>query len=333
MITGLGTEIPTGEAASSEVEQRLGLAPGWIEQRTGIKTRRIAAPDEATSDLAVAAGRKALDDAALDPGMVGLVLLATSTPDHLLPPTAPAVAHRLGAFAAGAIDLAGACAGFVYALVLGHAHAQATRTPVLVIAANVLSRRTDPNDAATNALFGDGAGAVVIDLRAPAADTSNASSSLRRSLLGSSLGADGAYADAIHIPAGGSRQPITVDAIERGEQFMRVERGALMAHQAISGMAQVGQEAMKAANVTAEDIDLWVPHQAGRRIIAGARELLGFDEDRTVDVVAELGNSSAATIPIALGIARDHGRLRPGMTVLLTSVGAGIVRAGAVLAW
>lgn len=321
MIAGLGTAIPGRSMDSAETERQLGLEPGWIEQRTGIRSRRIADPDQATSDLAVPAAEAALADAGVDPVQIGLVLLATSTPDHLLPPTAPTVAHRLACFGAGAIDLAGACTGFVAALILGDAYAASSDAHVLVVAANVLSRRTDPTDAATNALFGDGAGSVVIDPNAPNA------------ILGSAMGSKGQHAEAINIPAGGSRSPITLERVAKGEHLMHVNRGSLMAHEAITGMADIGTEALKSAGLSIDDVDLWVPHQAGRRIIEGARERLGVPAERTVDVVADLGNSSAATIPIAMQIAREHGRLERGMTVLLTSVGAGIVSASAVVKW
>jgi len=322
-ITGIGSALPASRVSSADIEERIGLEPGWIEHRTGIVERPIAADDEATSDLAVRAGERALADAAIDPGQVSLLLLATSTPDHLLPPTAPAVAHHLGLFGAGAIDLAGACSGFLYALVLGEAFGRTAPGPVLVIAANVLSRRTDPLDRSTAPVFADGAGAVVLDA---AADED-------RGVRGSFLGADGSLADAIGVPAGGSRQPITVEGVERGEHFMRMERGPALFHRAARAMAEAGAEALKSAGWTTQSIDRWVPHQAGRRLVAESGRLLGIEEARTVDLVARHGNSSAATIPIALAAARDAGTINRGDAVLLTSVGAGLVSAGVALRW
>ncbi len=324
-ITGVGAALPDTRVPSGEIEERIGLEPGWIERRTGIVERPVAADDEATSDLAVRAGARALSDAAVDPGAISLLLLATSTPDHPLPPTAPGVAHRLGLFGAGAIDLAGACSGFLYALVLGESfgRAAAATGPVLVVAANVLSRRTDPLDRATASVFADGAGAVVLD----------ASPDPARGLHGSFLGADGSLADAIRVPAGGSRQPITVGAIERGDHLMRMERGPALFHAATRAMAEAGTAALKSAGWTTRDVDRWVPHQAGRRLVAESGRLLGIDESKTVDLVAHHGNSSAATIPVALAAARDAGTIRRGDAVLLTSVGAGLVSAGVVLRW
>ncbi|MEX0991425.1 MAG: beta-ketoacyl-ACP synthase 3 [Actinomycetota bacterium] len=321
-ITGIGSALPDHRVASAEIEDRIGLAPGWIERRTGIVERPIAEEGEATSDLAVRAGERALADAGIDPGTISLLLLATSTPDHLLPPTAPSIAHRLGCFGAGAIDLAGACSGFLYALVLGESFGRTAPGPVLVIAANVLSRRTDPLDRATASVFADGAGAVVLD-----AATGD------RGLQGFFLGADGSLADAIRVPAGGSRRPITADAIERGEHLMRMERGPALFHAAARAMAEAGTEALKSAGWTTQTVDRWVPHQAGRRLVAESGRLLGIDEARTVDLVARHGNSSAATIPIALAAARNAGTINRGDAVLLTSVGAGLVSAGVALRW
>src|SRR5262249_35777602 len=184
-ILSVASSIPEAVTRNDDLEHRLGLEPGWIERRTGVLQRPTAAPDEATSDLAVRAGSQALERANIDPNEIGLLLLATSTPDHLLPPTAPLVAHRLGLQRAGAADLAGACAGFLYTMVLASAYGAQFRKCVLVIGANVLTRRVNSTDPATGALFSDGAGAVVL---APA-ETSH--------FLGTYLDADGAFYDVV----------------------------------------------------------------------------------------------------------------------------------------
>ncbi|KXB97786.1 MAG: 3-oxoacyl-ACP synthase [Chlorobi bacterium NICIL-2] len=318
-IAGIGAAVPERCIANTEVERQLGLEAGWALRRTGVRLRPVAAPDEATSDLAVRAGRAALADAGINPHDVALLLLATSTPDHPLPPTAPQVAHRLGLMRAGAVDLAAACAGFVYGLALGEAMGRTMDACVLVIGANVLSRRTDPRDPMTATLFADGAGAAVL---VPG-----------KGILGTYLGAHGEHWDEIFIAAGGSREPLTPEAIEAGRHLMQMRNGPELFRRAVRMMAQAGAKALEAAQLDASRVDVWVPHQANRRIIREAGKLLGISMERTVDIVERYGNSSAATIPIALCVARERGLLIRGQIVLLTAVGAGLVSAGAVLRW
>ena|SRR5436190_9139446 len=317
-ISGAGSAIPEKSTTSPEIESRLGLEGGWIARRTGIDRRPVASPDDATSDLAIRAGKAALENSRVDAREIGLVLLATSTPDHLLPPTAPLVAHRLGLHA-GAIDLAGACSGFLYALILGSSWVDASGKSALVIGANILTRRINPKDPATAALFSDGAGAVVVSPSQPT------------SLLGSWLGSDGSTYGAIGITAGGTREPLTAESLKNGGNLMTMRRGAALFKHAVQGMADAGKEAMKQAGVTASDIDWWIPHQANARIIQDTGTMLRITPERTVNVVAKYGNSSAATIPIA--IADAQGRLRAGNKILLTAAGAGLVTAGAVVRW
>ncbi|AEB12611.1 3-oxoacyl-ACP synthase III family protein [Marinithermus hydrothermalis] len=319
-ILGVGAALPRRRVASAATERALGLPPGWIVQRTGVLERPVAALDEATSDLAVRAAQAALVDAGLESEAVDLLLLATSTPDHPLPPTAPVVAHRLGLVNAGAVDLAGACAGFVYALALADAQVRAWGGYVLVVAANVLSRRVNPRDPNTAPLFADGAGAVILG---PGGEG--------RGLLASHLGADGSRWDTIYIPAGGSRVPLSPEALARGEHRMRMKSGPTLFRRAARGMAEAGRKALARAGLEAGAVDWWVPHQANRRLVHEAGRLLGIPPERTVDVIARMGNSSAATIPIALAAVAD--RFRPGDVVLLTAVGAGVLVAGAVLRW
>jgi 3-oxoacyl-[acyl-carrier-protein] synthase-3 len=318
-IAGIGAAFPAQCIANAEIERRLGLEQGWAMRRTGVRVRPHAAPHEATSDLAVRAGQAALTDAGIDPRDVALLLLATSTPDYPLPPTAPQVAHRLGLVRAGAVDLAAACAGFVYALALGEAYGRTVCGCVLVIGANVLSRRVDPDDPAMATLFADGAGAAVL---VPG-----------EAVLGVYLGAHGEHWDEIFIAAGGSREPITAEAIAAGRHVMRMNNGPELFRRAVQMMAQAGVRALEAARLSASHVDLWVPHQANRRIISQAGRLLGIPAERTVDIVECYGNSSAATIPIALCVARERGLLQRGHNVLLTAVGAGLVTAGLVLRW
>jgi len=319
-IVSAASAIPTHSASNSEVEIRLGLEPGWIERRTGIHRRPTASPDQATSDLATLAGADAIRNSGIHRQDVGLLLLATSTPDHLLPPTAPLVTHQLS-LRAGAIDLTGACSGFIYALVLAGHWSDANNKASLVIGANILTRRVNQNDPATVALFSDGAGAVVIVPSQPTA------------LLGSYLGSDGSAYDAIGIVAGGTREPLTLENLHAGQNLMTMRRGAALFKQAVHTMVEAGEAALKQAGMTASDITWWVPHQANNRIIQDAGEKLGIPTERTINVVSQYGNSSAATIPIALAEALTRGQLKEGDRVLFTAAGAGLITAGAVLRW
>jgi 3-oxoacyl-[acyl-carrier-protein] synthase-3 len=319
-IAGIGAAVPEGNTSNAEIETRLSLEPGWIERRTGIRRRPTAARNEATSDLAVRAAEAALSYARVDRSGIGLLLLATSTPDHLLPPTAPLVAHRLG-LRAGAVDLAGACSGFVYALVFASQWVQASGKPALVIGANVLSRRLNPMDAATVSLFSDGAGALVIAPHQPT------------TLLGSYLGSDGSAYETIGIPDGGSRTPLTIEALREGRNLMTMRRGSALFRQAVQGMAEAGRCALESAGLAAADIDLWIPHQANTRVIEDVGAVLGIPAERTVNVVSDFGNSSAATIPIAMAQGLNDARLSGGQTLLLTAAGAGLITASVVLRW
>jgi 3-oxoacyl-[acyl-carrier-protein] synthase-3 len=310
-ILGFGHAVPDRRVANAELEARLGLEPGWIERRTGIAERRWAADDEALSDLAVAAGAAALRHAGVDPKSIALLILATSTPDHLLPPSAPLVAHRLGLGGAGAIDMAGACAGFLYALTFGHGFAAAQGGHVLVIAGNILSRRINFTERDTAVLFSDAAGAVVLG-PTPRAGTG---------LLGVQLASDGAHYDLIQIPAGGSREPFA-ENVAVADTKMRMRDGRAVFTRAVEMMAETAKGALAAAGRTVDDVDHWVPHQANARIIGAAQRRLGLAADKTVGSVREYGNSSAGTIPLTLSL--NAGRFRPGDTLLLTAVGAGL---------
>jgi 3-oxoacyl-[acyl-carrier-protein] synthase III len=320
-VAGVGSSIPQTCLGNAEIEARLGLKSGWIERRTGILSRPIAAKETATSDLAIEAGTRTLQAADVQPSNVGLLLLATSTPDHLLPPTAPLVAHRLGLVHAGAVDLAGACSGFLYALALGSSYAQTMQKPVLVIASNILSRRVNQNDLATVALFGDGAGAAVL---VP---------SLQPHISGIHLGADGSNYDSIRIPVGGTREPLAGEGAPAGRQYMAMKKGGSLFRNASHRMAEAGQLAMLQANVRAQDLDWWIPHQANLRLIRDTGTLLGVPMDRTITVIDRYANSSSATIPIALAEAAGNGQIQRGHLLLLTAVGAGMTNAATVLRW
>jgi 3-oxoacyl-[acyl-carrier-protein] synthase III len=319
-IISLGHYAPDNRVTNAEIEARLGLDEGWIVRRTGIEARRYAAPDEALSDLAIKAGDMALANAGIKRSEVALLLLATSTPDHLLPPTAPLVAHKLGMRSAGGIDMAGACAGFIYALTMANSFAMTQQAPVLVIAANILSRRINASDRNTSILFADAAGAVVV---AP---------TMRKDcgVLGTHLTTDGSAYDMIQIPGGGSRKPFAA-LKDASETLMLIANGKAVFAKAVAMMTNSAQSALSRAGLNAADVTHFIPHQANARMMAAVAEQLKIPKDRMRATIAEFGNSSAATIPFTLSHAAEQGLLTRGDIVLMTAAGAGLTGGAAVV--
>ncbi|HYZ28986.1 MAG TPA: beta-ketoacyl-ACP synthase 3, partial [Thermoleophilaceae bacterium] len=296
-IVGLGAALPPAVIESDTIASRLGLESGWIQRRTGIRERRRAAADARVADLAADAARAALNDAQLDAAAVDTVLVATLAPDELTPNAAPQVAHAIGATGAAAMDIGAACTGFVSGLTLGSALIEAHRARnVLVIGAEILSRFTNPDDRSTAGLFGDGAGAVVLTPR-------------QESVVGSAvLGSDGVAAPFIIAPRESGF--ITMDG---HETFKR----------AVATLASNAVQTAAANGLELDDIDLFVLHQANGRILSAVRETLRLAPERVLDVIANVGNTSAASIPLALAEARERGALPDGARVLLGAVGAG----------
>lgn len=321
-VIGVGHAAPDRRVTSAEIEARLGLERGWIAKRTGIEARRYARDDEALSDLAVAAGERALESAKIDRRDVAMLLLATSTPDHLLPPSAPLVAHRLGLTSAGGIDLAGACAGFIYALTLGASFAAVHQAPVAVIAGNILSRRINEADRNTSSLFADAAGAVVI---APASRSGSG-------IAGAHLAADGSAYSMIQIPGGGSRKPFRLLA-DGSETLMVLEDGKAVFTKAVAMMASSAEKALLQAGLTTADVDHFIPHQANTRMMRAVADKLHIPADKMRSTIAEFGNSSAATIPFTLSAQFAQFPITRGQTVLMTAAGAGLTGGAVVLRW
>jgi 3-oxoacyl-[acyl-carrier-protein] synthase-3 len=316
-IAGFGHYVPERRVENAEIENRLGLESGWIERRTGIRARRWVVEGELLTDLAAKAGSLALNNAKIDPGDIALTILATSTPDHLLPPSAPLLAHHLGLANSGAIDLAGACSGFIYALTLADGFVRTQGRPVLVVAANILSRRINPAERASAVLFADAAGAVVL------LPTDNR----EKGLLGADLASDGSRYDLISIPAGGSKQPFGPGMVAE-ECLMTMRNGREMFAQAVQVMTRCAERALASAGLLAADVSRFVPHQANARIVDVVGENIGIEPERIVRTIAEYGNSSAATIPLSLSLARPF---VSGEKLLLTAAGAGLT--GGAVVW
>jgi 3-oxoacyl-[acyl-carrier-protein] synthase-3 len=319
-IAGFGHAAPKRCVGNEEIEVRLGLDAGWIERRTGIRTRYWAEDGETLSDLAARAGQMALEDAAVRREDIALTLLATSTPDHLLPPSAPLLAHKLGLRRSGGIDLAGACAGFLYALALADGFVRVHRRAVLVVAANILSRRINPAERGSAVLFADAAGAVVL---VPDRDR-------RRGLLSVDLAVDGGGYDLIQIPAGGSNHPFA--ARTRAEELLMTMRdGREVFSRAVDLMTNTSRRALRDAEMAPGEVDRFIPHQANSRMFSAVCANLGIEQTRTVTTIETYGNSSAATIPLSLSIDNHNKRFAEGEILLLAAAGAGLTVGSAIL--
>jgi 3-oxoacyl-[acyl-carrier-protein] synthase-3 len=320
-LAGFGHHAPENRVENAIIENQLGLAHGWIERRTGITSRRWAMPDEMLTDLAAKAGAQALANSNIAKGDVALTLLATSTPDHLLPPSAPLLASKLGLQNSGAVDLAGACSGFLYALTLADGFVRTQGKPAVVVAANILSRRINPQERASSVVFADAAGAVVL---APSDDKTIG-------LLGVELASDGSHYDLIKIPAGGSARPFAAD-IDPREYMMAMPDGKKVFTNAVHIMTRCAKSALDRAQIQASDIDRFVPHQANARIFESVRNNLGLaDSCETVRTIGEYGNSSAATIALSLSVAHQQRPFQKGERLLLSAAGAGLTGAGVVV--
>lgn len=312
-LHALGHYAPDRRVTNAEMEARLGVEAGWTEQRTGIRERRFAAPGEALSDLAVKAGEMALLQGGINPAEIGLLALATSTPDHLLPPTAPLVAHRLGLSRAGAIDMAGACGGFLYALTFADSFVRQQRSPALVIAANILSRRLNLDDPVSAVLFGDGAGAALL------VPSERETSGVR----GVHLTSDGAAYDLIQIPAGGSRTPFA-DGLSPDATLMHIRDGRAVFSRAVKIMTTSAEAALSRAGLAVDEVDYFIPHQANARIIGAAQRQLGIPDAKLLSSIALYANSSAATIPLTLSLAAEQRPFKTGERLLMSAAGAGL---------
>ncbi|MCE9545585.1 MAG: ketoacyl-ACP synthase III [Planctomycetia bacterium] len=319
-VLGTGSFVPPTIVRNEDLAS-LGYDADWILQRTGIRERRHAGPEMATSDMAIAAATRCLEQAGAKPSEVDLVVVGTFTPDMPAPATACLVQDRLG-IAAPAFDVQAACAGFLYSLVVGMQFvASGNSRRALVIGADTNSRIANPADMKTYPLFGDGAGAVLLGAGEPG-----------QGLVSYTLGADGSGQDLLCRKMGGSRFPTSLAGLDRQEQFLRME-GRPIFKWAIRLVEQTVRDVLAEAHKTIDDIDLLVLHQANIRIMYGAADNLGVPRDKVLVNIDKYGNTSAASVPLALDEAHREGRIRRGSLIMLSGFGAGLAWGTALLKW
>ena len=320
-ILGTGSYVPDDVITNDHLHHRFGRAPEWIVKLTGIRERRHALHNQATSDLCVEAAERCIQNAGARREDIDLVLVATVTPDMSFPATACLVQDRLKLLC-GAVDLGAACAGFMYGLVTGAAYvASGASQLVLVIGGDCMSRVIDPEDLKTYPLFGDGAGAVLLGKGRP-----------DQGLLRYCLGAEGSGRDMLYRPACGSRQPPSCEALSNGGQYLQMN-GRAVFHWAASTLCDTIQAVLDASDLEPEDIDLYVPHQANIRIINAAVDVLGIPRSRVYCNLDRYGNTSAASVPLALDEARAEGLVKRGQKIVLSGFGAGLTWGTAVVCW
>ena len=320
-ITGIGAYVPDRVLTNDELSQMVDTSDEWIVERTGIRERRIAAPEQALSDLCRPAAEQALERAGAEAASIDLLIVATVTPDMSFPSTAAILADQLGAPDAGAYDLSAGCTGFMYALAQAYGMlAGGLATRALVVGGDVLSKILDWSDRSTCVLFGDGAGAVVMER----ADSGG--------FLGFELGADGSGGPQLYMPAGGSRSPASAETIAQRQHFAHMN-GREVFKFATRVLVSSAEEILEECGHTVSDLDLYIPHQANVRIIDHAVHKLGISGDKVVVNVDRYGNTSSGSIPLALADAVAENRLRQGDLLLMTGMGAGLTWGSALMEW
>ena len=320
---GLGVAVPAQVVTNDDLSRTLETSDEWIRERTGIRERRVARPDESLTELTETASRMALHKAGIAPAELDAIVCATVTPDRRMPSQACDLQAVLGASKAAAFDITAACPGFVYATGVGEGLiAAGNYRNVLVLGAERLSTITDWQDRSTAVLFGDGAGAAVMT---PANGDG-------RGILSTYLKSDGRLAELLYIPAGGGMAPLTRENVDERGQYMKMA-GREVFKAAVKAMAEACDEAMRRAGVTADEIELFVPHQANLRIIEATAKHANIPMGKVMVNVDRFGNTSAASIPLALAQAEEEGRLKPGMMILLVAFGAGFTWGATVVRW
>ncbi|MEO0162532.1 MAG: beta-ketoacyl-ACP synthase III [candidate division WOR-3 bacterium] len=319
-IAGLGTYVPEKILTNFDLEKIVETSDEWITTRTGIKERRIADADKATSDLAVIAAQRALEDAQTKPEEIDAIILGTATPDMLFPSTACIVQSRLGARQIMAFDISAGCSGFIYGLGIAEAMIKNGYNNILVIGAETLSKVMDFTDRATCVLFGDGAGAAVIK------KTNDADCGI----IASYFAADGSDWRLLHQPAGGSRIPASEESVKNRLHYIKME-GNEVFKLAVRAMIESAIKTLQKANLSSKDIALLIPHQANIRIIEATAKRLEIPMEKVYVNLHRYGNTSAASIPIALAEARAEGRIKKGDYVLMVAFGAGFTWGGVLI--
>jgi 3-oxoacyl-[acyl-carrier-protein] synthase III len=320
-ITGVGSYVPDRIITNDDLSKIVDTSDEWITERTGIKERRVADPGQAASDLGLPAAQQALQAAGLDPADVDLVVVATVTPDMFFPSTGSLLASALGAEDAAAYDLSAGCTGFMYALAQAYgAMAGGLAQTAVVVGTETLSKIINWQDRSTCVLFGDGAGAVVLE-------------NVREGgFLGFELGSDGEGGKDLSVPAGGSRNPSSVETVEQELHFLRMN-GREVYKFATRVLVSSAQKLLDEVGATVDDVDLYIPHQANKRIIDHAARNLGIPEEKIFVNLQKYGNTSSASIPLCLSEAVASGRLQEGTRVLMTGMGAGLTWGSAYTVW
>ena len=319
-LISVASWLPERRLTNADLERMVDTSDDWIRSRTGIGERRIAAEGEATSDLAARAGALALERAGLRPSDVDLLIVATSTPDMVFPSCA-CIAQAAMGLTCPAFDVNAACTGFIYALDVATAMIESERArTVLVVGADVLSSVIDYTDRSTCVLFGDGAGAVVLQ------------SSDEPGVLSVHLGADGSGADLLYVPAGGSAAPMTPERLAAGDGYLKMNGNEVFKF-AVRTIPEVTKRALTDSGLTTSDVDWLVPHQANQRITDTVAQRLGIPHDHVVCRIEDTGNTSAASIPIVLDSLYHDGHLRPGNILALVGFGAGLTYGAAIIRW
>lgn len=321
-IVGWGYEVPSRVVTNFDIERMVDTSDEWIRTRTGISERRVAGPKETTGTLAIRAAQRALQVADLSPSKIDLVIVATTTPDFPMPAVASLVQDGIGASHAGAFDVNAACSGFIYALAVANSLiASGQSENILLIGADTLTRLVDWSDRSTCVLFGDGAGALVLQ-----------GTDSPTGVLSVTLGSDGSGLHSLYIPSGGSRAPTTPEAIQNRSNFIKMN-GSEVYRFAVHTVASATQTALSQAGLTIDDVDLFIPHQANIRIIQSAAKSLKIDPEKVFSNVHHYGNTSAASIPIALCEAVEEGKVRAGANLVLVGFGAGLSWGATVVHW
>ncbi len=321
-ILGTGRAYPKGVLTNADLEKMVDTSDEWITTRTGIRQRHKAADSEYTSQFAVAAARQAIERARLEPSDVDLLICATVTPDQILPSTGCLVQAELGAHRAAAFDIVAACSGFLYGLTIANQMIRSGQARyAIVVGAELLTRYVDYTDRGTCVIFGDGAGAALLG---PV--------DVGRGILASQIRSDGRYAEQLFSPGGGTRLPPTAETIASGMHFYKM-RGNELFKVAVRSMTDISREVLEAAGYKTSDVSLFIPHQANQRITDAVTEKLSVDPARVYSNIEMHGNTSSASIPIALDECLEQGRVREGDLVLLASFGGGATWGAVALKW